>query len=317
MFNLNDALIHALKLYTPMGESPVDILSDILPFSKETAYRRLRGEIKFTLEEAVLLSLKLHISLDSLIGLQQDNKVCFHVSSILSNNPIEDYAKMLNEANSAMLDASLDSDSTIYIATNILPIEFSLKYATISKFFIFKWMHQMHFERVGKNMDSMIIPEYILNLEKEVFRQTSEVSRVFVWGRGGFELFIEDLKYFLKLNLINLQEVESIKKELHLLVNDIEQLAITGCFNSGKTVEIYICDILIDSSYHYFETKDVTACGMRQYGIFLLSSDNLAICQNQKTWIKSLIRDSVHISGSGAIERNKFISDQRVKIDSL
>ena len=65
---LNTSLIEAVKEKLPLKENLANLLIDTLYIGKEAIYRRLRGEVPFTLEEAALISRKLGVSLDNVIG---------------------------------------------------------------------------------------------------------------------------------------------------------------------------------------------------------------------------------------------------------
>lgn len=55
----NTNLIEAMKEKLPLKGKLADMLMDTLYIGKEAVYRRLRGEVPFTLQEAALVSRKL------------------------------------------------------------------------------------------------------------------------------------------------------------------------------------------------------------------------------------------------------------------
>ena len=56
---LNTGLISAMKEKLPQGTNLANLLMDILYIGKEAVYRRLRGEVPFTLAEAAVISQKI------------------------------------------------------------------------------------------------------------------------------------------------------------------------------------------------------------------------------------------------------------------
>ena len=52
---LNRALIEAMRGKIPAGTTLARVLMDMLYIGKEAAYRRLRGEVPFTLAEAAAI----------------------------------------------------------------------------------------------------------------------------------------------------------------------------------------------------------------------------------------------------------------------
>ena len=67
-YELNTGLIEAVKEKLPEGSNLANTLMDILYIGKEAIYRRLRGEVPFTLSEAATISREMGVSLDKLVG---------------------------------------------------------------------------------------------------------------------------------------------------------------------------------------------------------------------------------------------------------
>ena len=87
---LNTSLIEAVKEKLPLKENLANLLIDTLYIGKEAIYRRLRGEVPFTLEEAALISRKL------------DNDLCFKESVwgiILEEVPMEEEGSFCKACN--------------------------------------------------------------------------------------------------------------------------------------------------------------------------------------------------------------------------
>ena len=59
---LHDNLLKAIREKLPYEENLASVLGNLLCIGKEAIYRRLRGEVPFTLEEAALISRKLGVS---------------------------------------------------------------------------------------------------------------------------------------------------------------------------------------------------------------------------------------------------------------
>ena len=65
------------KVEEKTEEKLVDVLSEKLNISNDSAYRRIRGEKIMTLDEILILSTKFNISLDETIGQSKNNIVAF------------------------------------------------------------------------------------------------------------------------------------------------------------------------------------------------------------------------------------------------
>ena len=63
---------------------------------KEAIYRRLRGEVPFTFQEAAIISKELGISLDRIAGVSFSNNAMFDINVVDHGNPFETYYDFLN-----------------------------------------------------------------------------------------------------------------------------------------------------------------------------------------------------------------------------
>ena len=70
---------------------------DILYIGKEAIYRRLRGEVPFTLAEAAIISRKLGIALDKMIGVSFQDNAVFDMNIVDSSQPLETYYSILEK----------------------------------------------------------------------------------------------------------------------------------------------------------------------------------------------------------------------------
>ena len=77
---LNTNLIEVMKEKIPDGGNLANTLMDILYIGKEAVYRRLRGEVPFTLNEASIISKKLGVSLDQIVGISYTNNAMFDLN---------------------------------------------------------------------------------------------------------------------------------------------------------------------------------------------------------------------------------------------
>ena len=93
--NPNANLIEAMKEKLPLKGQLADMLMDTLYIGKEAVYRRLRGEVPFTLQESALISRKLGISLDKIIGLSFKSNAMFNINIVDYDAPFESYYNIL------------------------------------------------------------------------------------------------------------------------------------------------------------------------------------------------------------------------------
>lgn len=84
---LNIALIEAIKEKTSADVNLANLLTDILFLGKEAIYRRLRGDVPFTLAEAATICKRIGLSLDQIIGASFNNSAVFDLNIIPKVGP--------------------------------------------------------------------------------------------------------------------------------------------------------------------------------------------------------------------------------------
>lgn len=314
---ITEELIRALKRNTSEDQNTVDLLMSIIPVGKEAAYRRLRGEIPFTLDEAVSICRKMNVSLDLLIGVKHDNTYAFHLSAIFTEEPMAEYCRMMKEVADGVEYIKKDPACFLYMAYKALPQEFLFRYQLLGKVYLYILLYQLYPQSVSKEFSKVQIPNEVHALQKKAITAVQNVNSVLIFDKHIFTDFVEIVKYFQSMEMISNDETAQIKKELHMMLNDMEKCAVSGLSLYGKKLDIYISHISFDCTYTYMSGAGYEAGAIGLYCVDFLSCDNPVICENHKRWIKSLIRFSTLISVSGELQRNEYFYYQRSIIDML
>lgn len=155
MNELNTNLIEAAKEKFPAKGQLANILMDTLYMGKEAIYRRLRGEVPFTFQEAAIISKELGISLDRIAGVSFSNNAMFDINVVDHGNPFETYYDFLNKHVKLFHTLREDPNASLGTASNVIPQTLYLKHELLAKFRFFKWMYQnehikcKHFRETG------------------------------------------------------------------------------------------------------------------------------------------------------------------------
>lgn len=316
--NIVNELIIEMKKRIPEGQSIVNYLTDVLCMGKEAIYRRLRGEVAFTFQEIALISHKLGISIDQIIGNHLGSRVTFDLNLLHSDNPLESYYEILTRYLQIFNYLKGEDNLEIYTASNVISFTLYSSYEHLSKFRLMRWVYQNDKIKTPNSLADFQAPEKVIQAHKklsEVMKE-SNISH-FIWDANIFISFIKEVAYFNKLNLISDEDVKCLKEDLYQLVSQLEQLSIQGEFKTGHKVSIYLSNIDIEATYSYVRKKEIEFSLLRVYSINSMDSQNPYICETQKNWIQSLKRHSTLISGSGEAERIAFFEEQRRHIGTL
>ena len=314
---LNTGLVNAVKEKLPSKDNLANALMDILYIGKEAIYRRLRGEVPFTLAEAAVISRKLGISLDKMIGVSFRDNAVFDMNIVSSEKPFEAYYSILEKQVDLFRSVKEDETSEIGTSSNIIPQTLSLKYNMLSKFRLFKWMYQNENIKC-KHFEEMEIPQKMVEKQKEYSDLVSHIHSVdYIWDNMIFSHLVNDIQYFCSIHLITDEDKDLLKKELFLLIDEMEELSARGKSKAGNDVKIYISNINFEATYSYLDTSSIQLSLIRIYSINSITTQDQEMFRGLKEWIQSLKKFSTLISESGEMQRIQFFKQQREIISTL
>lgn len=317
-FDYNEELIKAMKEKLPRGVNLANTLIDKLYFGKEAVYRRLRGEVPFTLSEAATISREMGVSLDKLVGSKKGMSAIFDLNVIHYTDPLETYYSIVDNYVKVFQEIKHDPTSVLCTASNIIPQTFYLKYELLSKFRMFKWLYQFEKIDIDNHFEDIEMVDKLLERQREFVRESQEFNRTeYIWDDQLFVYLINDIKYFASVHLISHEYVQKLKKELLQLLDELEEIATRGTFKTGKEVSIYIANVNFEATYSYIASSSYHVSLIRVFAINSFASHDEAVFKSVKEWIHSLKKFSTLISQSGEMQRIKFFKTQREIIEGL
>ena len=307
---LNTGLVNAVREKLPSKENLANTLMDILYIGKEAIYRRLRGEV-------AVISRKLGISLDKMIGVSFQNNAVFDMNIVDSSQPLETYYSILEKQVELFRKVKEEENSEIGTSSNIIPLTLSLNYNMLSKFRLFKWMYQNENIKC-RHFEEMEIPQKIVDKQKEYASAVAHIRSVdYIWDNMIFSHLVNDIQYFCDVHLISDEDKNLLKEELLSVVDDLEELAARGKSKTGNDIKIYISNINFEATYSYLETDTIQLSLIRIYSINSITTQDSEMFRGLKEWIQSLKKFSTLISESGEMQRIQFFKQQREIIDAL
>lgn len=314
--SLNDRIVDILRKNLQPNENLVDVVMNTLSLSKEAAYRRIRGGVPFTFHEIAQLAKDFRFSLDSVVGLSFPDIAVVNTRFFDATQVYDDYKETLDSFLRLLRDMNVSPKAKVCVAFSMIPFTFYARFEALSKFKLYRWMHQMDVLPPGTSFSEMKLPEDVWLLQKELVRETEQVRNLcYVLDRNIFSTFVNDINHFIQLGFVKQDDRLLLKQELLELLDIFEETVKNGGAASG--VSVYISNIDFDSSYTYYESEDLTVSSIRLFAVNTLNTYDTNFFKTQKKWIESLKRYSVLISGCGEMERVKYITKQREIINLL
>ena len=316
---LNAALIAAIQNGTPEFANPAAILTEKLNIGREAAYRRLRGEVPFTFGEAALLSAQMNFSLDLAVGALDFGNVLFRLSFNDYHTALEDFTGVLDQDTLFYREVSPDADAEQAIAGNSFPRMLYMRYEGLANFKLFKWLYQQGLiDCTNAKFEDMKTPDVLRKSYRDLVQEAQLMpATTLVFDGSCTKRWVNAVCAFRKMHLITDESVEMLKNELLLLLDELEEIAVSGQFRSGKPVSIYISDLDIEATYCYVMARHYRASCIEAFSINSLRSADPEMYEHIKRWITSLSRFATLISCSGELQRIRFFKRQRAMVAEL
>lgn len=320
----NKKLIDKLREQIPEKGVLVDLLVDYFSLGKEAAYRRLRGDVPFSFTEASVLADRLKISLDDIVGMATSEKKSQYtlLSVPRELKSIEEYGvqyyRVLSETYTETYEYYAGKPSlNILSAFNTVPPSLLYPYPYLSQFRAFKWIYQLY---PGRKMGVFMPKSY----ERRV-KEKHELSKklhsgaelTFIFGREIFIILMKQIQHFYRLRFISDEQLGILKDELYQMVDNLEQVAISGVSDGSRRSWLYLSNLDFENNYTYFSYAGGEEAFMHVYQIYSISTTSEPACWQTKEWILSLMKYSTLISISGEGERLAFFDKQRKCINEL
>lgn len=308
----------AIRDRLPPGVNVAAALSDILCVSKDSVYRRLRGEVPFSLRDIAAISRKLDISVDRVIGVNRPDVSPFFLHRMPFGGLDErDYALLENSIND-IRKLSRSPRSEFGSVSNMVSQTFLCRYEGLYRFHVLKRLHQYGSPEILRPYRDIRVPERLQRLQREYAGRMMEIGRTFfVWDPMIFCRLADDIRRFSAEELVRADEVRSLKHELGLLLRELEETAAAGRFPNGRPVEFYVADTHFETTYIYIETPEACASLVRVFTLNTMSSTDLPVFRIFREWIQGVRERSVPITASDGSRRDAFFGRQRAVIGEL
>lgn len=314
-----DMFIEEMKKRLPNGSEMVNILGEVLYKGRESIYRRLRGDVPFTFAEIARISNSLNISLDGILHQSASIVPCssFYLKVVDFINPEGADYTVLQEHVDFIGCISQDSESEIAWISNIITIPLITAYEYLYNFYLFKWNYQYTSVHEIKKMADIRATDRLRSINGQYLRQVKQFEKnTYIFNEKTIADLVKDISYFVNVHLITKDESSKLKNELYLFIDELERLSLSGTYETGKKVEIYISPVKYDSNHFYFKSQNYCLTLIRSLTLSSGYSVDMQVFNETKRLTNSLKRTATCISASNEKGRIRFFEKQRKIIES-
>jgi len=315
-------MIQAILGRIPVAMNPVDFLFDTLSISKESIYRRLRGEIDFTLEDMIKISSKLSVSIDEIVspclnGARVKQSIIFQSKSDGLFESQKTFFQLLSDDLERVERINKSRNVDIIIATNRLMVITAVHYDYMFKFYYYRWAHQTQQQPLNFCFSDVTLPDDILNLQAKLKAKTPCGIYTCILDYCFLENTIREIQYYYKRKLISEDEMSLLQGDLYKFIDSLEDTVVHKPEIEDFQNNIYISTTPIDSSVVYckYDEEQIISLWI-SYGLNICSS-NPGMCNIYRSWLNSLKKYASLISGCNEALQISYINRQREYVKNI
>jgi hypothetical protein len=322
------ALFQIIKEKLPSNVSFVHEISELLGISYDSAYRRIRGEKELTLEELKVLCAKYQVSLDALFSVNSHN-IIFNSMAIGYDGYT--LAHWLNTFLDEVKDVYACKQKEVFYSAKDIPVYHFFEFPELFAFKAYFWNKVLFstpgFDQVMFRFDMV---DQVLEIGKQILSFFNKIPVIELWNDETFNSLIRQIEfcyvcgYFsskadaLKILEITETMVQHLQHQAEAGFRFIHGNAPVGVDGNYK---LYCNEVLLGDNTILI-LKDARMKTFLTYNVInLLATENINICRQVETSLRTLTKKSTLISSTSEKERNRFftslnqkINDQKAKI---
>lgn len=298
----------------PAHVSFVDELAEVLNISRDSAYRRIRGETVLSLDEVKKLYDKFGISLDVILS-NSSQMVTFH-RRVVDHT---DYT-LENWLNSVLKNLdflrSFEDHEMIFSAKDI-PIFHYFRVPQLSSFKLFFWMKTLlgypGFE--NQRFSAAAVPNELVTLANRVWSKYSSLHTIEIWNEEAVYDTLKQIDFYRECGLFqSKEEPVFLCDQLMQLMEQIKDEARAGKKSEGGKFGMYNNEILIADNTVFARMGSKRSVYVNQNSLNLLLTFQEPFCEQTELYLQNLMKKSTQISVTGERERNRFFKNMGDRI---
>ena len=316
MDNLRSIIATKILSNIPPRVKSIDYLMEALNISRESVYRRIRGDISFTVEEIAKLSVELGFSIDELIIKDMHSRVFFDLHTSSAQTPSDNFLTIFTQNFQCMFDLPLIREAESIEISNRIPPGFIIFFNHLFKFCYYRWMHQNQESSLKYFYSDVALPENLLNLQQKIIENLRKIREsTFIFDPNLFLNLIQEIQYYYKRKLINEEDYSLLKEDLFGMVNMVESIAQTGFSKSGTKYNLYLSSMNVESNSRYIKYADQVKSQFYVNGMEPITISNPNLCEMHKKWLDSMRKYATLITQSNEILQVRYFNKQRIYVE--
>ena len=294
----------------------VDKLAEILNVSRDSAYRRIRGETVLSLDEAKKLCDLFGVSLDALLS-PSNNTSLFHHRAMSTSYTLEQWLKSVG-SNLEYINSCKQKE--MIFAARDMPIFHNFRLPDLSAFKMFFWLKTIIKDPVYSNQlfQQQVIPLHIQQAASKLWKLYAAVPSVEIWSDEAINETLNQIEFYHECGFFaDKQQASLLCDRLVELMNLIKGEAGQGRKSEGVAFKLFENEIMIANNTVLARMDNKRIVYINYNTLSLLTTHQESFCDKTEKHLDNLTKNSVLISTSAEKARNKFFNRMKKRIEDF
>ncbi|MCB0430681.1 MAG: hypothetical protein H6585_13480 [Flavobacteriales bacterium] len=322
---LQQTLINSIKETLPPGQSLVDVFTDLLGISSDSAYRRIRCEKAFSIDELSLVCRHFQLSFDTLTGIQSGG-VLFHNVS-LDEHRMDIRMYLQNIITDLEKIRSQDDGRVIYVSKD-LPLMQLFHIPEVAAFKTFFWMKTIagfaSLEHAKFRLDET--DDELAKIGNRILELATKIPTIEIWSEETIVSIVGQIRYYWQMGLFaDPSDAGFLCRKLIVLLEHVASEAEHGfqypCGGNAGGVEgdykLYINDLVLPDNTIYVHAGKREFVYLSHNVMNYLCTTNPGFCSRTKYMLDNMLKRSSQVSQVGERERSMFFRKMISRVEDL
>jgi hypothetical protein len=312
-------LFDLIQKAIPANLAMVDVVSDLLNISTDSAYRRIRGAKLIDFEEAVLLCNHFKISLDAFVkNPNKDQILCNFTPLDLKdlNNQLIYLQNLLDDID----HIRNEPDCEMILSAGNLPVFNYLPYKELTFFILYSWSCSLcgftgMYDEFTKDLDF----DKLSACYEKIVKSYLLVPSTEIWTVDTIDRLLTLLNHHHEIGHFSDENFPLLLCEQILeLIDTLQTWATKGVKGPNEIpYKFYASEIDINNSLVLFKKTNDTKCFLKLFTITGLSTSDERFCREIENWLENTEQRATLISGASEKERYRFFRVLKQKVRFL
>jgi len=317
--SIQTTFLEQVKKKLPPNLSFADELAEILNISRDSAYRRIRGETILSLDEVKALVKNYRISLDALFS-PNTEMLSFHNQSV--DHTHFTFGQWLTSVQNKleMVISFPDANKELIYYAKDMPIFYYFIFPELGAFKMYFWMRAVlcYPEYQQGKFSLEVVPKEYLATGSKIWERYEAMPSTELWSDETLNVTLKQIEYFYDCGYFaHPKDAWLLLDQFRELLERIRSWAAEGVKSSKGRISLYKNEILVAENTILFKLGSNYVVFITHNIVDILTTSDESFCKKTDLFINNLLNKAVLISGAGEKERSKFFNQMGEKIKAL